>query len=248
MGGAVSELSLKFQVKNTMDFTSFNVSTNAEKVTIVGLPESCPYCHLHIRPYSIYGYLNQFKTDLELLLACPNRACDKAFIGYYEAKETGNHPDLMKTQYVFSGKTNVGNPKFIFQSHVIESVSNDFYKIYNQANQAEHVKLLEICGVGYRKALEFLIKDYAISKNTDSRELIEKKTLMWCIDNYVDDIRVKSVAKRAAWLGNDETHYIRKWEGKNLEDLKKLIDLTVHWIEMEKLTESFEEDMPEDKK
>ena len=68
---------------------------------------------------------------------------------------------------------------------------------------------------------------------------------MACINDYVNDTRIKSVAKRAVWLGNDETHYIRKWEGKNLEDMKKLIDLTVHWIEMEKLTESFEDDMPD---
>ena len=32
---------------------------------------------------------------------------------------------------------------------------------------------------------------------------------------------------------------------KNLTDLKKLIDLTLHWVEMEKLTESFEDEMPE---
>lgn len=66
-----------------------------------------------------------------------------------------------------------------------------------------------------------------------------------CIKSYVDDSRIKTVAQRAVWLGNDETHYIRKWEGKNLNDLKKLIELTVHWIEMERLTESFKEEMPE---
>jgi hypothetical protein len=49
---------------------------------------------------------------------------------------------------------------------------------------------------------------------------------------------------RAVWIGNDVTHYIRKWEGKNLEDLKKLIELTVHWIEMEALSKSFEDEMP----
>jgi len=67
------------------------------------------------------------------------------------------------------------------------------------------------------------------------------------IGDYVSDNNIKSVAKRAVWLGNDETHYIRKWEGKDLNDLKKLIDLTVHWIEMEVLTASFEEEMPENK-
>ena len=59
--------------------------------------------------------------------------------------------------------------------------------------------------------------------------------------------KVKQVAARAVWLGNDETHYLRKWEGKDLQDLKKLIALTVHWIEMEELTEAVMKDMPEGK-
>jgi hypothetical protein len=56
------------------------------------------------------------------------------------------------------------------------------------------------------------------------------------------------VAKRAVWLGNDETHYERLWEGKTIEDLKRLIDLTVHWIAMEIDTEDALKEMPEGKK
>ena len=41
------------------------------------------------------------------------------------------------------------------------------------------------------------------------------------------------MAKRATWLGNDETHYFRKWEDKDLSDLKKLIEMTVHFISMD---------------
>jgi predicted PilT family ATPase len=93
--------------------------------------------------------------------------------------------------------------------------------------------------------LEFLIKDYSIEKNPEDSEKIEKVLLAKVIEKYVDDVRIKTVSKRAVWIGNDETHYIRKWEGKNLEDLKKLIDLTIHWIEMETLTSSFAIDMPE---
>ena len=105
--------------------------------------------------------------------------------------------------------------------------------------------MFEICGVGFRKALEFLIKDYAKFKNPEESEQIERKFLGKRIGDYIDDTRIKTVAKRAVWLGNDETHYVRKWEDKDLSDLKKLIELTVHWIEMEFLTESFENDMPE---
>ncbi|WBX72977.1 DUF4145 domain-containing protein [Tenacibaculum pacificus] len=118
-------------------------------------------------------------------------------------------------------------------------------KIYNEAYSAEQQNLKEICGVGYRKALEFLIKDYVILNNKEKEDKILKMGLGNCIKDLVTDDRVKSVSKRAVWLGNDETHYVRRWETKNLEDLKKLISLTVHWIEMEKLTESFETEMPE---
>ncbi len=53
---------------------------------------------------------------------------------------------------------------------------------------------------------------------------------------------------RAVWLGNDQTHYLRKWEDKDLADLKRLIQLTLHWIEMDELTKKTLEDMPEGKK
>jgi hypothetical protein len=53
------------------------------------------------------------------------------------------------------------------------------------------------------------------------------------------------MAKRATWLGNDETHYVRTWEGKDLKDLKTLIRLTIHWVEMEAETERYEQEMQE---
>lgn len=44
---------------------------------------------------------------------------------------------------------------------------------------------------------------------------------------------------------HDETHYVRLWENKELKDLKLLIDLTRHWIEMELITKELIIDMPE---
>lgn len=54
---------------------------------------------------------------------------------------------------------------------------------------------------------------------------------------------MKEIAKRAAWLGNDETHYVRKWETKDVKDLKNLIEISIHWIDMELLTEQYQNDM-----
>jgi hypothetical protein len=65
-----------------------------------------------------------------------------------------------------------------------------------------------------------------------------------CINDHITNENIKIAAKRASWLGNDETHYERIWVGKDLQDLKKLIDLTVHWIEMEQMTKEAIQDMP----
>ena len=68
---------------------------------------------------------------------------------------------------------------------------------------------------------------------------------MKVITEYIDDSNIKNVATRAVWLGNDETHYIRVWEDKDLPFLKKLIDLTIHWIEAKELTKTMIEEMPD---
>ncbi|ELY1993136.1 DUF4145 domain-containing protein [Flavobacterium psychrophilum] len=174
---------------------------------------------------------------MEVMLTCPNVDCGKNFIGYYDYNSSSH--------FTFNGETTIGNLTEKFFSETILNISPNFVLIYNQAYSAEQYNLSEICGVGYRKALEFLIKDYLILNNESESEKIKKKLLGACIADYIDNIRLKSVAKRAVWLGNDETHYIKKWETKDLQDLKKLIELTLHWIEMESLTDSLESEMPE---
>lgn len=212
------------------------ILTDKGQLPVEGHPSNCPYCHKSITPNFINGHVRD--DVLEIMLICPNQECDRGFLGYYEFAR-------IEQCWYFNGEGTQGNIIGREFSETINEISTIFITIYNQAYAAEQQNLTEICGVGYRKALEFLIKDYAILNKPEEKEKIEKKLLGPCITEYVDDAKVKSVAKRAVWLGNDETHYIRKWEGKNLVDLKKLIDLTIHWIEMEALTKSFESEMPE---
>ena len=94
-------------------------------------------------------------------------------------------------------------------------------------------------GIGLRKALEFLVKDFALKEHPDKEDAIKKTFLGSCIENYIDDANVKECARRAAWLGNDETHYLRKWTDKDVKDLKLLITLTVHWIDNVLLTRKY---------
>lgn len=213
-----------------------NTDRSRTEFRLRDLPTKCPHCHHSITPNPLFGHGNDQTEDMEVLMYCPNSECDASFIAhYYDMGDAGD----------FNGKTSIGNLLTEEFTDTVKEISPDFCKIYNEANFAEQHQLLEICGVGYRKALEFLIKDYAILNNSEKEDGIKKSTLASVIGTYVDDKRMKSVSKRAVWLGNDETHYVRKWEEKDLKDLKTLISLTLHWIEMEYLTSSFEVEMPE---
>ena len=129
-------------------------------------------------------------------------------------------------------------------TETISKISPTFAAIYNQAHKAELTGLDLACGPAYRKSLEFLIKDYIIGLNPSDDATIKGMALAACITKYAKDSRVVAVAERAVWLGNDEVHYERKWEAKDLDDLKNLIQLTMHWIEMEELTRKAVSEMP----
>lgn len=87
--------------------------------------------------------------------------------------------------------------------------------------------------MGYRKALEFLIKDYLIITIGEDAETIKRMELNNCISNKVTNEGLKTLAQRATWLGNDFTHYTRKFEEYELDDLKRFLDATIQWINME---------------
>lgn len=181
----------------------------------------CPYCHTYIVP----NYLCIDENNV--FASCCNNSCRSHFV--IAPNKNGIYVNILPNSIP-------SNKEF---SEIITSISPTFSTIYNQAFHAEQVHLDQICGVGYRKALEFLIKDYLISKETDENviENIKNKFLNNCIQENVQNENIKNVAKRAVWLGNDETHYIRKWADKDVSHLKQLIDLTIRWIESEVETE-----------
>jgi hypothetical protein len=88
-----------------------------------------------------------------------------------------------------------------------------FIVIYNQALTAEKNGLTEICGLGYRKAFEFLIKDYLLKKypKTD-HEKIKNLPITQCIATYVTSDEIKLLSYRVLWLGNDQAHYVKIWK------------------------------------
>lgn len=118
----------------------------------------------------------------------------------------------------------------LFDDIVSLEISSDFVEIYNQAKAAEEYGLDHIAGMGYRKSLEFLVKDFAIKQDPSNEENIRAKSLDTVLKKYIDDKYVKMSAKAASWVGNDETHYQRKHEDKDIADLKRYLDSCLLFI------------------
>lgn len=76
-----------------------------------------------------------------------------------------------------------------------------------------------------------------IYENPDDAETIKKMKLGNCIANKVSNEKLKIVASRSAWLGNDQTHYVQRFEDKDINDMKNFIKASVYWISMELITE-----------
>lgn len=202
------------------------------------VPDKCPLCHTGIHP--VYVYARMFRDKCDIVYRCPIDRCGKLFIGTYVVEGGMRRPFLISVE-----------PKRFRNTPFPDEIANlspSFSGIYNQAAHAEALGLDQVCGVGYRKAFEFLIKDYAGYKNPEKKESVVRTPLSACIDTFVTDANVTACAKRATWLGNDETHYIRTWSDKDIDDLKILIRLSINWIQNDLLTEHYRKEMPEKKR
>jgi hypothetical protein len=230
----------------TIQAKNFNGQTHG--VTYDMNPDRCPLCHHALDP-KIPGSVailrngdpDTMGTILEIVYQCTRRTCSGIFIGRFTKTALAGRVhgtfQLRKT-----APTNFVEPDV---ANEIREVSPEFVTIFSQASAAAASELNQIAGCGYRRALEFLIKDYCISKDESAREAIQKELLGTTIKNRVSDPNVKQCAKRATWLGNDETHYVKKWEDKDITDLKTLIELTMNWIRSSVLTERYLREMAE---
>lgn len=215
-------------------FMKKNISINNRSYP-VDYPDKCPICHHHGDIITVNAVSVQKESGVEVVFRCPFQECQRVFIGSYGQPTS---PDLLSLQ--------PSVPDTTLFPQLVRTISPTFIEVYGQAEQAEHLGLKHIAGPGFRKAFEFLIKDYAKSAtDTPRHEAIEKAFSGKVVDEFIGDPRIQAVAKRALWLGNDETHYLRRWGGKDLEDLRTLIRLSVNWIEIERLSASYTEEMPE---
>lgn len=219
-------------------------------ITLHGVPDDCPECHKGQEfPPPFFVRFGSSDVICFAFYQCLIKDCRTPFFAIYSRRD--------RKEYVLRGCDVPSYTEPIGEiPENIDQISPDYRKIYTQAHKAESEGLDLIAGCGYRKALEFLIKDYSILLTLNGKQLkeadpvqlekiniIKKAPLMVVINEYLGIPKVTSMAKRATWLGNDETHYERRIANGEIAIMKSLMRLTILFIESEEEAKKLEQEI-----
>lgn len=192
-------------------------------------PTLCPHCNIAVDA-SKEATTNIFNTETDkifsVIFKCP--LCDRYFSLPYRIIKNTSYPVLSEIiQY----------PPILnnFDDGIPDNVaefSPRFKETYDQSLFAYNVGLGEIAGLGFRKSIEILIKDYLISIKNENSEEIKKIFLASCIKK-IDNIRIKKLATAITWLGNDEAHYDKIHKDKDIKDMLAFISSLIIFISSE---------------
>ena len=228
-----------------MPLEALHPNEEKQRIHIETVPDTCPVCHMTGSMKSLAGAYFRYDSGyshnpcLQLLFRCPRHKCGSIFIAEYDHHRAYGGGDAWDLRRLVPSKSKTPSVP-----QEIQDLSPSFLGLFEQAHEAKDHGLSDLFGMALRKALEFLIKDYAISKHPGEEATIKASLLGQVIKKYVTEQNIKACAERATWLGNDETHYERRWTGHDVRDLQTLILLTMNWIVSETLTAKYLAAMP----
>lgn len=203
--------------------------------------EKCSKCNKALAPECLYSIVIEKNNENYIYVVDFCSACKSLIVTEYTGlKDIDSYSrikDIKANKRINSAPSIYEKEEF---DEMIEKISPQFTKIYNQALHAETIGLDEIAGLGYRKSVEFLIKDFAIHNNPKKEDEIKNTWMKVCIEKYIDNEQIKVLAERSDWIGNDEAHYVKKQEDRDIVDMKKFIKAMVYFIGMTLITEDAE--------
>lgn len=196
------------------------------------IPSRCEYCdRIFISPLVILakGYTSNLTGALiehgtyYFLIKCSY--CEEISLLRYNLK----HDRKTKKFIPFAQRR---NPHSIVHDdefpELINQISPRFIRVYSQSFKAEKDKLDELAGMGYRKSLEILVKDYTIAKYPTKEKQIAKMPFQKAL-SLIDNHEIKILGQVGQKIGNDLTHYYQKHDWP-ISDLKNYIEIIVNFI------------------
>ncbi len=210
---------LKFKKENHDIFIGVEETSCVFHIPIIcnscDMPAS--YKVVHISEASTFN-----ENHYGVLLECQNCGCHRAIDFALNIDNFG------LDTYYFATPTET-TPQFnldVFIPNTIEENFPDFCQIYKDSLLADKLGLNTLYGLGLRKSVEILIKQWLSQMNPKSNL---SKPLSQLIDELNDD-DMKSLAKASAWLGNDFAHTERKFPDKTENDLLQFIEVLMAFI------------------
>lgn len=175
-----------------------NIIIGGTKHNGVEHPNICPHCHVVNNPSLQFNVASKDTDNSHSNISvwqCANQKCGKIFVALYKVQD-----GKVKIIRFLNGLPKGPDwPKPILE---LQSTNGDsenkskFIKTYLQSLEAESFGLDELAGMGYRKAIEYLVKDWAIKNNLEDKEKIEKSWLGAVIKGYYED-DLKEILERA---------------------------------------------------
>lgn len=190
------------------------------------IPIVCPYCGAYVQPAQQNSIGVAYNGGLIIVVTFKITCCNKLFFSTFERTGSSGHVDLLYTYPMYQLDT---------LPNAIYDISERFVELYKQANYAESMNFFELAGTGYRNALEVLIKDYAITELNHPEEEVVKKKLHKAIELYLPNVRLANSADVIRVLGNDNTHYERRYKDIDFSILKQYLEIFIKAIETEYL-------------
>jgi len=189
-------------------------------------PNICPHCHVVNNPEPIWQARTKDTDNVDSNISawkCANSECRKLFIALYQLVE--GKAKLIRFLNGYPKGPDWPKPILELKNRNGEDTEQSrFIRTYLQSLEAENYGLDEIAGMGFRKAIEYLVKDWAINTNPEDQEKIQELWLGQVIKKYYKG-DLKDILERATWLGNDQAHYNRLFEEFDIDILKELIAL-----------------------
>ncbi|WP_338843010.1 hypothetical protein WEU39_06440 [Pediococcus pentosaceus] len=200
-----------------------------QKITL-SLPRRCSFCSAIFQKDNLNilaeGYTSNSGGSIAehgyyfLLVKCS--FCESLITDIFSITSNKSNRDRLNT-FAPRYRQLKRNKAISYEPHIAE-LSPKFVSIYDQAFDAESKGLDELSGMGYRKALEFLIKDFLIHKYPDKKANIERNVLGKVIGDYFGEFpRLQKLAKAANWIGTDATHFVPKYADQDIQAMKNYI-------------------------
>ncbi|NSP42602.1 DUF4145 domain-containing protein [Enterococcus faecalis] len=223
------------KLSNRYSISQYDLAQNniLLKDVVLEIPRICAHCKNTGEQLFINGVELPTKdsANTETLLTTACQLCGKVSLHFFSDEWQGrNH------LYSIPSLTNTLDLETMNISSDIINKFPEFIKIIEQANKAEHDDLDQLAGMGYRKALEFLVTDFLLEYPQEGASedwLKNPKTSLSSKIAKLPKERTKNLSKAISFIGNDETHYSKRHPEQDVTSIKMFLKALISDIENE---------------